>query len=55
MEINKEQAFELVVKACSILDKLTIADAMKLKEALEVIGKELFSPNVGEAKSEDKV
>lgn len=52
--MNKEEAYENVVNVCNNFDRLTMLNALKLKESLEIIGKELFSPKEEEKKEEPK-
>ena len=50
--MTKEQAFEMIVKVCGSFNGLNMENALKLKEALEVVGKELFPLPVEEKKDE---
>ena len=47
--MSKEQAFQVVVSVCGAYKNLNMQEAFQLKEALEVLGKELFP-----AKEEEK-
>ena len=50
--MSKEQAFDLIVKVCSSFNGLNMENALKLKEALELLGKELFPMPIEESKDE---
>lgn len=51
--MSKEQAFQIVAHVCSLYKNLNMEEAFKLKDALEVLAKEL-SPKVEEKKEENE-